>query len=121
MDSLLKLAADLQGVALATPVKLAGVVSRGALNVKKDWQSNARASSGRHAALYPNSIGYDVTVGPLSVSAEIGPDKDKPQGALGNLLEFGSPTSAPHLDGQRALDVEQKRFIRHITELASPW
>lgn len=121
MDSLAKIAADLQGAALATPVKLAGVVSKGALNIKRDWANNARASSGKHAPAYPSSISYDLDVSPMSVSAEVGPDKGRPQGALGNLLEFGSVNNPPHMDGQRALDKERKSFIKHVTDLATPW
>jgi hypothetical protein len=87
------------------------VVSKGALNVKRDWAKNARASSGRHAPAYPASISYDLlSVGPDITDARIGPDKGAPQGALGNLLEYGSVKNPPHRDGGRALDAEMPRF-----------
>ncbi|MEU9349032.1 hypothetical protein AB0D74_48330 [Streptomyces sp. NPDC048278] len=87
------------------------VVSKGALNVKRDWAKNARASSGRHAPAYPASVGYDLlSVGPDITDARIGPDKDAPQGALGNLLEYGSVKNPPHNDGGRALAAETPRF-----------
>lgn len=56
-----------------------------------------------HAPLYPLSIGYDVTYGAGWVEATIGPDKDLAQGALGNLIEFGSSHNPPHNSGARAL------------------
>lgn len=48
-----------------------------------------------HLPLYPESITFDVTVTPGSVTAEIGPDAEKPQGKLGPLLERGGATSRP--------------------------
>lgn len=87
------------------------VVNRGALNVKRDWAKNARSSSGRHAPAYPSSISYDLlSVGPDITDARIGPDKEAPQGALGNLLEYGSVKNPPHNDGGRALAAETPRF-----------
>jgi hypothetical protein len=95
------------------------VVARGALNIKKDWQNNARASAGRHGRLYPSSIGYDdpVTVPGVGTSAVIGPDKARPQGALGNLIEFGSVHNPPHNDGGRALLAEEPRFVAAVEAL----
>lgn len=95
------------------------VVSKGALNVKKDWAKNARASSGRHAPLYPRSISYDLlSVGLDITDARIGPDKGAPQGALGNLLEYGSAKNPPHRDGGRALDAELPRFEAQLALVA---
>lgn len=87
------------------------VLARGALNIKNDWRKNARSSSGRHAPMYPNAVGYDIAAyGPDIFMATIGPDKGAPQGALGNLLEYGSVHNPPHRDGGRALDAEEPRF-----------
>lgn len=102
------LAADLA----AAPVRLLAaampVLAKGALNIKNDWRDSA--SGLRHAPLYPFSISYDITPDVDGITAEIGPDKDKPQGALGNLIEFGSSKNAPHLDGARALAAEEPQF-----------
>ncbi|MFD5509023.1 hypothetical protein ACFWIB_14770 [Streptomyces sp. NPDC127051] len=96
---------------------MVAAVTRGAFNIKRDWRDNARASSGRHARLYPNSISYDVTPIPGGAKAEIGPDKDKPQGPLGNLLEFGSVNNQPHNDGGRALQAEEPRFTAQVAAI----
>jgi hypothetical protein len=81
---------------------------------------NARiaASHAVIARLYPASISYDVTEGPGVVEAEIGPDKGRPQGPLGNLLEFGSAHNPPHNDGGRALDDEEPRFLAQVEALS---
>lgn len=96
------------------------VTMRGALNVKRDWRANARQSAPRHAPAYPNSISFDFgAYGPDHFMAVIGPDKGGPQGALGNLLEYGSPRNPPHRDGGRALDAEEPRFEAQMALIAS--
>jgi hypothetical protein len=96
-----------------------GVVARGALNIKNDWRSNAAATAGRHARHYPRTVSYTITAfGRDIVSAEIGPDKGGVQGALGNLLEYGSEKTAPHNDGGRALAAELPRFEAQAALLA---
>ncbi|MCX4886043.1 hypothetical protein [Streptomyces sp. NBC_00847] len=95
------------------------VTMRGAVNIKRDWRSNARQSSGRHAPLYPNSVGFDIAnYGPDIVMAIIGPDKGAAQGALGNILEYGSVKNPPHNDGGRALDAELPRFEAQMALVA---
>lgn len=92
-----------------------GVVRRGAVNIKNEWRANARASAPKHAPAYPSSISFDAAnYGPDIYMAIIGPDKGGPQGALGNLLEYGSVKNPPHRDGGRALDSEQPRFEAQI-------
>lgn len=95
------------------------VVKRGALNIKNDWRQNARASAPKHAPRYPSTIGYDIhQAGPVTL-AVIGPDKAGTQGALGNLLEYGSAKNPPHRDGGRALDAESPRFEAQMTTVLS--
>ncbi|MDH6709749.1 hypothetical protein P3T27_006498 [Kitasatospora sp. MAA19] len=94
------------------------VVSRGALNIKRDWSANARSSSGRYAPHYPSSIGYDLVTTPLGAGAVIGPDKGATQGALGNILEFGTSRQGGHNDGGRALAAEEPRFLAAVEQLA---
>ena len=99
-------------------VQAQAVVARGALNIKNAWKANATATAGRHARLYPGSISYDMLPHPLGASAEIGPDKGAPQGALGNLLEFGSSKNPPHNDGGLALAAEVPAFTAHVAAIA---
>jgi hypothetical protein len=95
------------------------VTMRGAMNIKRDWKSNARSSAPKHAPAYPSSIGFDLAAyGPDIWMAIIGPDKGGPQGALGNLLEYGSVHNPPHRDGGRALDVEEPRFEAQMALIA---
>ncbi|MFD7609717.1 hypothetical protein [Streptomyces sp. NPDC059828] len=95
------------------------VLVRGALNIKNDWRANARATAGSHGKHYPRSIGYDIWPFTRDVTvAVIGPDKGGPQGALGNLLEYGSVKNPPHNDGGRALAAELPRFEAQMELIA---
>lgn len=118
MSGLTRLAADLRAAGDNAGVEAAAVVKKGATNVKRGWADNARASSGRTAPSYPSTIGYDITISGGTYRAEVGPDKSKRQGALGNVLEYGSANSPAHLDGQRALDAEADAFASNMARVA---
>jgi hypothetical protein len=117
MDDLDRLAADLLLAGHAAGSEVQAVVAKGALNIKNDWREGWSGLA--HAPALPAAISYETTVHVGDISAEIGPDKDKRQGALGNLLEFGTATSGPHPAGQQALDREEPRFIAAIEALAA--
>ena len=121
MDDLRRLAHDLSEAPRKAQVEAVAVVEHGAANVKGTWRDNATRTSGRHAKRYPGSIGYDMSLGAAlvgRVEAVIGPDKAKPQGALGNLLEFGSVNNAPTNDGGRALEAEAPKFEAALAKVA---
>lgn len=114
VDGARELAADLGKQAAAVVPLAAGVVAKGALNIKTQMQAEAKSSgSYRHFA---NSINYDTKRGGLE--AEIGPDKSKTQGALGNILYFGTSKNAPVLSIDEPLEAEQPKFEKAITDIA---
>jgi hypothetical protein len=92
------------------------VVAKGAVNIKKD--AARRISGLAHAPAYPRSIGYDLYQSLRGPSAIIGPDKSKPQGALGNLLEYGSIKNPPHPHFGPAGDAEEPKFGAALEALA---
>lgn len=94
------LAANFSGVGARLRPVLKATISKGALNIKNDAKARILAQSvrplgHRYVKQYPNSITYDLHALGSTVSAEIGPDKSKPQGPLGNILEFGTSNNAP--------------------------
>lgn len=97
-------------------VEVRGIVARGALNIKND--ARRRISGLRHAPAYPASITYDSHETPTGAWAEIGPDKSKRQGALGNLLEFGSVKNPPHPHMLPAGEAERPRFEQTLEGIA---
>lgn len=95
---------------------LYAVGTKAAVNVKNGMAEDARGIG--HAPAFPDSITYDVHPGGLrTVVWEIGPDKDRPQGALGNLLYFGSSNNGPVRDIGKALREEQPRLERALLDL----
>lgn len=121
MDDLRTLAHDLSEAPRRAQRDAVAVVEHGAANVKNGWKANAEQTSGRHARLYPSSISYDLTLTAAiagRVEAVIGPDKARPQGPLGNLLEFGSVNNTPTNDGGRALRAEAPAFEVELAKVA---
>lgn len=97
-SNLRKFAEELAGAGRRLSTQIPRVIKKGANNIKTDAKDRimrqARASRTRIPA-YPNAISYDMTQTATRVEAEIGPDKSKRQGALGNLLEYGSSHNSP--------------------------
>jgi hypothetical protein len=98
------------------PADTRAVVQRGAWNIKRDAQ---RAVTGHpHLPHYPQAITYDTEQAGDTVTAEIGPDKTRRQGPLGNVLEYGSPTRPPIPHLGPALQNEQPRFEKALGDAA---
>lgn len=93
------------------------VVAKGAVNIKKDWAG--RWSGLAHAPSVGRAVTYDLVNLLTAVEAEIGPDKERRQGALGNLIEFGSVNNGPIPGGLPALQAEEPRFLAAIEQLAA--
>lgn len=114
MSQVDKLAADLDAIPAESLPKFRKVVEKGAVNVKTGMRADA---SGHPTFRYfPRSISYDVTDGGLG--AEIGPDKDLVQGALGNIVYFGTSKNAPVLNINGPIDKEQPRFADALADVA---
>jgi HK97 gp10 family phage protein len=109
-----KLADDLEQASKDILEEVKKVTAKGALNVKKDAQR--RISGLAHAPAYPRSISYDVRTHGMVVEAEIGPDKNKRQGPLGNILEFGTVNNPPHPHLSPALDAETSTYERYVAD-----
>lgn len=92
------------------------VVSKGALNVKQDWRD--RWLGHPHIPELPWAISYDLTHDDdTMITAQIGPDKDKTQGPLGSVIEFGTVNNAPIPGGMPALDAEEPGYVRAVEDL----
>lgn len=117
-EGLKEFVADL-GKAAETVVEQAKkVVGRGCLNVKKDAQRIVRAASTKgYLPHYPRSISYDVTARGDSVTGVIGPDRNRLQGGLGRVIEYGTIHNAPIPHLSPALDAELPRLEQYAAEL----
>lgn len=93
------------------------VLERGALGVKNAMVEDAKSSHSGYAKRFASSISYDRRYGVGRMSYEIGPDKSRPQGALGNLLYFGSRNNAPTLDIEAGLIAEEPRLMSEMGKM----
>lgn len=92
MSDVGRLAVELgRAPARAVPA-LAATLRIGAEAIRNDLQSQARGH--RRFRAFPASITADVR----GLDAEIGPDKNRRQGALGNILYFGTAKTGPVLE-----------------------
>lgn len=91
-------------------------VEDSAANIKKVWR--ARWTGHSHLPHLPDAVTYDIHETPGGFSAEVGPDKSKRQGPLGNIIEFGTLNNAPIPGGMPALDEEEPRFVKTMQDLA---
>lgn len=92
------------------------VLERGALNVKNKMAEDAKVHGG-HAKRFASSISYERHGGIGQLGYEIGPDKGRAQGALGNLLYFGSKNNAPTLDIEAGLIAEEPRLMSEMAKM----
>lgn len=109
LDGLVKAFVRIEAAALPA---VDAVVGRGAFNVKRDAARRARGL--RHARAYPRSIGYDTFHTPGTSQAKIGPDKNRRQGPLGNIIEYGTVNNPPIPHLQPALDAEAPKFQKAL-------
>src|SRR6478609_9905280 len=121
MAAVKALAADLNRIRGRLQPAMKQVTSKGALNVKNAAKASILAQTSHHfVKQYPNSITYTITESTgVVVTAEIGPDKGKPQGALGNILEYGTPSNGgpyPHLGP--SLDAEADPYEQFLGDAA---
>lgn len=129
-----KLAADLGEVSEDAGRNIPKAVEVTARKIKDDWRDEAKGMA--HAPAFPFSVTYDIgsrvdqsfvqaassvisgafTGGrSTTVVAEIGPDKGRPQGALGNLIEFGSVNNPPQGLGHGALQRNEADFEKGLS------
>jgi len=113
LDSELKrLTVDLGKVSGRAVPEVRKVVKRGAQNIKQDWAKGWQGH--RHAPALHRAVSYDIERGGLG--AEIGPDKGRGSGALGNIYEFGTPRNAPMPAGGPALTKETPKFEQALAD-----
>lgn len=116
LSGLADLAEEIAGSYPRVEQQLVATTKRGAHNIAED--ARQRISGHRRLPHYPRSITYDVTVDGDVIEAEVGPDKDRPQGPLGNILEFGTSKAPPMPHLLPALDAEEPRWVDHIVRAA---
>ncbi|MCX4596084.1 hypothetical protein OG819_42485 [Streptomyces sp. NBC_01549] len=70
-----------------------------------------RIKGHKYLPAYPYSITYDVKVTAEGIEGEIGPDKGRAQGPLGNIVEYGTSKNAPLPHLGPALDANAEDLV----------
>lgn len=109
-----ELIVDLDRTPLRAHRRLLDVVEQSSADLRDHWKRLARDTAGAHGPHYPNAITDEVDA--VGLSAIIGPESGLPQGGMS--FEYGSRNQPPHLDGNRAADVELERFGRRAAAAA---
>ena len=111
-----RLAADLGEIAHGSAKPVEKAIATTARKIRDSWKQESMGLA--HAPAFPYSLSYDINrfggFGASYISAEIGPDKGREQGALGNLIEFGSRNNAPMGLGHGALQRNEEDFVTGI-------
>lgn len=115
-SELSQLAADLGQVGDKVGPNINTAITGTSLGIKKAWQEPLRGSK-TLGGLVP-ALSFDITTADLFgqsvIKSEIGFDKSKAQGPLGNISEYGSPTIAGRGYGLAALEANQADFVRGL-------
>jgi len=118
-DELRAFAADLGRVAGQAVPDTDKVLKKGAQNIKDDLVSDARSS--RHFKGMAGSISYDRIGGVGSLGYEVGPDKGRRGGGLGNIAYFGTSRGGGTLDLEGPLANETPNLERELGRLVDGW
>lgn len=115
MAAVNRLAVDLSRAASRAIGEIEPVMKRAAQNIKNDLVADASASRHFHG-LVP-SISYDRTGFASTVGYEIGPDKDRRGGALGNIAYYGTSRGGGSLDLEAPLAAEEPRLVAALADV----
>lgn len=107
-----QLAASLENVAANAGKNVRQAVEITSRKIKDGWRDKLKGSV--YLPALPYAITYDVTTfsgfGASVIQSEIGPDKDRNQGALGNISEFGTVNNPPRGFGLATLQENLKDY-----------
>ena len=123
-SELMQLATDIDEAAEALPKYLSKALGVTSKKVKDTAQQKVRGR--KHFEQAASAIDYELTgfSGAVSgMSSEVGYDKGKPAGRLGNLVEFGAPNSGNQLSPggelQAALTEHEDDFVSGVGRAVS--
>jgi hypothetical protein len=119
LADIMSLAADMGRVSDRALKDLDKIVEKTALEVKKGLVEGAKWSP--HFRGLASSITYDRHYKIGQVRYEIGPDKSRRGGALGNIFYFGTSRGGGTGDLTGQLYTEAPKFRSALAEAAASW
>lgn len=118
-DELRRFSQDLGKIPPDAQIQVRAVIQKGSLNIKNDLIAGIPSGSSWRGL--KGSISYDTKFGNGTVEAEIGPDKSRRGGALGNLYYFGGSRGGGYGDLEGPLAREAPNLERELGKLADEW
>lgn len=104
--------ADLEAFPVRLLVNTRKAVQVTSQKVRDDARN--RIKGHKYLPAYPYSITYDTKVTAEGIEGEIGPDKGRAQGPLGNIVEYGTSKNAPIPHLGPALDANAEDLVAGI-------
>lgn len=111
-DGLDRLVVDLGHAGRKATIESMKVMAKAASKIRDGMREDFTGHN--HAPSIPRAIDYTVR----GLSIEVGVNKSGPQGALGNLLAFGSSKNAAVVDHTAALRRELPALERYLADVA---
>lgn len=111
-DGLDRLVVDLGKAGRKVTLGSAKVMAVGARKIRDGMREDFTGHA--HAPAIPRAVDYTVT----GLAFEVGVNKNGPQGALGNLLAFGSSNNAAVVDHTAAMRRELPSLQRYLADVA---
>lgn len=103
---------DLEAFATHLTVNARKAVQVTSQKVRDDARN--RITGHKYLPAYPYSITYSTKYTGDGIEGEIGPDKGRPQGPLGNIIEYGTSKNAPLPHLGPALDANAEDLVTGI-------
>lgn len=111
-----RLAANLGKIASASLKDVDAVLKKGAQNVKDEMVADVKGSP--HFKGMAGAISYDSAYSVGAPRYEVGPDKSRRGGALGNIYYFGTSRGGGSGDIEKPLRSEAPRLEKALADLA---
>ena len=119
-----RLSRNLGQIAGSAVADVDAVLKKGMQNMKEEMQADIHSSrhfSSKKKAGLEQSITYESHYLPGRVRYEIGPDKSRRGGALGNIYYFGTSRGGGSGDIDKPLRSEEPRTVSALEALAARW
>ena len=112
------IARTLEMTGLRAPAIATGLIVKSGAAIQRRMRADAQGIG--HAPSFPASITTDLTQTFSGPEVEVGPDKDRTQGALGNILYFGTSNNGPVRNISVGIDAELPLFEKALGDAAEP-
>ena len=119
VEGLREFAASIERVTEGAYDEVDAVMFKGAMNMKREMVADLSGST--HFKGAAGSITFEQHNTKNVIRRELGPDKSRPGGALGNIYYFGTSRGGGSGDIEKPINSEAPRLIGAIQDLVAKW